>query len=305
MSDRSSFWKNHTQWPNDSEDYLFLARALDRLGRSMFPGTWTGTELGTETFKFADYVGCDDRFANNLLAEHQLDSGRQIIHARQGSNVLKGERGEGDPTGSAVTDLIDAIQRNHGLNVALSQGEMATALEIARKIDAQNATTIQRAVSVRASFAMLAHEGRLTTAYRSLATTSDVQIPPVWWDTDKTELRFYCGQLNPKNPFGDERVGGAWIFVCRKSLEQVTSMDSRSGLTAEMSPASYSAAAAEKIFKQWRDQRGADIPSEREDTAYMKQFRVGRETVRAFRKQVPRLPRGRQGQLKREAKTSG
>lgn len=222
MSDRSTFWKNDTQWPNDSESYLFLARALNRLGKSIFPSSWTGTEFATETFKFADYIWHDPRFANNLLAEHHPNSGRHIIHAPQPSNIVRGKWGEGDPTGSAIADMIGAIQRDQELDVILSKDEMGVARTIAEKIDAQNEAIVHRAEKAKADFVRLSREGRVATAYRSLGTNIDVPIPPVWWDTEVVEFRFYCGQLNPMLPFGKERVGGAWIFVSRTSVDWLT-----------------------------------------------------------------------------------
>jgi hypothetical protein len=58
-------------------------------------------------------------------------------------------------------------------------------------------------------------------------------------------------------------------------------------------PLRYSAADVQAKFKEWRNQRGNDIPSMREDVAYMKQFNVGRDAVRDLRKPELKLPRGR------------
>jgi hypothetical protein len=297
MSDRSNFWKNNSQWPDDSVSYLFLARALDRLGKSFFPNIWTGAELWTETFKLSDYIWCDDRFANNLLAENEPRGGRRIIHALQSSNVIRGERGEGDPTGSKITDSIDALRRNSGLDIELSESERKAAHLIAKKLDVLNEPLINRARIVRAEFVKIAKEGTLTTAYRAIGTAVDVPIPPVWWDTDHVCSRFYCGQLNPKSPYGDEQVGGAWIFVFRKSLDQIIARDRSidGSQNAKSRTVRYSGTAAKQKFREWRGQRGTDIPTEREDIAHMKQFGVGRDAVRDLRETVPKLPRGRPG----------
>jgi hypothetical protein len=46
-------------------------------------------------------------------------------------------------------------------------------------------------------------------------------------------------------------------------------------------------------FKEWREARGNNVPTVREDVAYMKQFGVGRDEVRELSKGYPRLARGR------------
>jgi hypothetical protein len=300
MSDRSNFWKTNAQWPNDSESHVFLAGALRRLGKTMFPDTWSGAELSIDAIKLADYVMCDDRLANNFLAEHQPNSGRQIIPPKEASNVVKGLRGEGDPTGSRVTDAIEAIKRNSGLDIKISESEWKDVLRIAAQLDFQNEPFIQRAQKVKTEFVRLAREGTLATSYRSLGAPADIPIPPVWWDADNVEFRFYCGQLDPKSPFGDAGVGGAWIFVSRESLTLVTAdaaLSNRVEPETEHSARRYSHTAAETEFKKWRASRGNDIPTELEDIAHMQRFNVGRDKVRDLRKSHPRLPRGRRRTL--------
>ncbi|MET4487281.1 hypothetical protein [Bradyrhizobium sp. LA7.1] len=51
-------------------------------------------------------------------------------------------------------------------------------------------------------------------------------------------------------------------------------------------------ASIEPKFREWRERRGDDIPTEAEDIAYMKQFGVGRDAVRTLRLRFPRRQRG-------------
>lgn len=55
----------------------------------------------------------------------------------------------------------------------------------------------------------------------------------------------------------------------------------------------YSETAVQAKFREWRDQRGDDIPTITEDVEHMKQFGVGRNKVRDLRKNALRLPRGK------------
>jgi hypothetical protein len=66
-----------------------------------------------------------------------------------------------------------------------------------------------------------------------------------------------------------------------------------SGSPSATGPARYSWPAVQAKFHEWRAQRGEDIPTEKEDIAYMKQFGVGRDKVRELRQTARRLPRGK------------
>jgi hypothetical protein len=111
------------------------------------------------------------------------------------------------------------------------------------------------------------------------------------------------------NPGPDTEIDGVRcpVFFLRDEFEKfVTSafdsavaFSSRPIISANAAPVHdhkplrYSPADAQAKFKDWRNQRGNDIPSEREDVAYMKQFNVGRDAVRDLRKPELKLPRGR------------
>jgi hypothetical protein len=42
------FWADTQQWPRDSKDYVFLARAIHEIGRAMHGSAWTGNEFTDE-----------------------------------------------------------------------------------------------------------------------------------------------------------------------------------------------------------------------------------------------------------------
>jgi hypothetical protein len=76
--------------------------------------------------------------------------------------------------------------------------------------------------------------------------------------------------------------------------QSVSSTNNSAVPTAERkAPGRYSESDARFKFREWRKERGGDIPSEREDIAHMKQFGVGRDKVRELRKTAPKLPRGK------------
>jgi hypothetical protein len=44
MVSRMSIWQDKVSWPDDTTDYIFLGRAVDAVGRSIFGNDWTGRE---------------------------------------------------------------------------------------------------------------------------------------------------------------------------------------------------------------------------------------------------------------------
>jgi hypothetical protein len=45
----SQFWSNPSAWPRDTSDWIFLARAFQKVGSAMFGQHWTGEETITKT----------------------------------------------------------------------------------------------------------------------------------------------------------------------------------------------------------------------------------------------------------------
>src|SRR5690349_10255169 len=44
----NKFWASTYKWPEDPKGYVFLARAVQRVGSAMFGGAWTGREVLAE-----------------------------------------------------------------------------------------------------------------------------------------------------------------------------------------------------------------------------------------------------------------
>jgi hypothetical protein len=42
------FWAEPHRWPRDPAGYVFLARAVEEIGRAMFDARWTGKEVTTD-----------------------------------------------------------------------------------------------------------------------------------------------------------------------------------------------------------------------------------------------------------------
>ena len=44
MDERTTFWLSPGRWPRDTADFVFLARAVDHIGKVLFEDVWVGTE---------------------------------------------------------------------------------------------------------------------------------------------------------------------------------------------------------------------------------------------------------------------
>lgn len=81
MTSQMEFWRKSIGWPNDNSSYVFLARAVHAVGKSMFGSDWTGDEPCRDFLKalpvFPERSGWRAKLAHDLLVKHHPESNRQ------------------------------------------------------------------------------------------------------------------------------------------------------------------------------------------------------------------------------------
>jgi hypothetical protein len=170
-------------------------------------------------------------------------------------------------------------------------------------------SALERFSRVQDQIIQFAETEKLITALRPDAGGDPVAIHRSFWNSERLSVRFYRCQMNPRDPFavGVAGDGYCWIFVTRESLQDCLAFvrggpseipaDARTPseliVDAKNEIQKISIKARAEKFKEWRESRGDNIPSEREDIAHMKPFGVGRDAVRELRRNAPKLPRGR------------
>jgi hypothetical protein len=253
MNIRLNFWRDPSRWPRDTASHVFLARAAHEMGKALFRADWTGGEPCVELMQSIPVEGSSRR-------QHSVKKLWAEIHS----------------------------------TIAQDRKDKGPALERFSKVQEQ--------------IIQFAEAEKLIAALRPIAGGDPVTVPRSWWNSERLSVRFdYC-QMNPKKPF-DIGIAGddyQWIFVTRVSLVDCLSLvkTSLETVTGGEPAAILGPAAKDKLlpisvkvrnetFKQWRESRGDDIPSEREDVAYMKRLGVGRDAVRELRRNAPKLSRGR------------
>jgi hypothetical protein len=297
MNARLEFWKNSTGWPRDPISYVFLARAVHTIGKSMFGLEWTGDEPCLDLMQvlptFPIRSGGSAYFAHELLIKHYPEFNRQPL--------------KWPPVGSSFGLLPPSV------DFTLEEWDAARA--IVAKDHEQKMPGLRRFSQVQDRIVQLAEAELLITAVREKAGGDPTPIPRSWWNSERISNRFDFCQMNPEDRFGIGSAGDRyqWIFVTRESLISCSGDTStshydeqRPGAVATTSPAAplrsedqakprrrVAGAKIEPEFKLWREQQvGGYIPTEAEDVAHMKQLGVGRDTVRTLRKKFPTRERG-------------
>jgi hypothetical protein len=292
MNVRLKFWNNSIGWPRDNSSYVFLARAVHAIGKSMFGAEWAGDEPSLELMQELPLIpersGWRASLAHDLLVKHHPEFNRQPRKSSQ--------RSFGSPPSFEFTGK-----------------EWITAVMIVKKHNEQKMPGVRRFFEVRDRIIQLAEAGFLITAIREEAGGDPTPIPRHWWHSERIRNRFdYC-QLNPDDPYGLGFAGDGyqWIFVTRESLMScaggVSSDDEQHPKSVATTPASepsppddqakpqrrLAEAKIEPEFKRWREQQPEGyLPTEAEDIAHMKQQGVGRDAVRELRKKFPTRERG-------------
>jgi len=292
MNVRLEFWKNSIGWPRDNDSFVFLARAVHAMGKSMFGHEWTGDDPCLDLMQSLPTLplssGSRAQFAHGLLVKHHPEFNREpFILMRRPFGVPPSLKFTGE--------------------------EWEAARSIVAKDHEQKMPGAKRFFQARDRIVQLAEAGLLITALRERAGGDPVPIPRRFWNSERILNRFDLCQMNPDDPYGLGIAGDRyqWIFVTRESLMSCA----RGAFTAEddqtpkpVAPAPAPVASPEdpakpprrlaesKIepeFRQWREQQPEGyIPTEAEDIAHMKQLRVGRDAVRELRKQFPTRERG-------------
>jgi hypothetical protein len=196
------FWSAPDRWPMDPNSYIFLARAVSRIGEAMFGPEWTGTETTTKIFAPS-------------LRELNKSSPAERIWAYQA--LMRGSRKyRKKHTAPVARYTPSSLIARH-----LTPGEWKEAQTIIRQEYEAAGPALQRFAAVQREITKRCESGELISAIRA----KDGGMRPVssqWWNTDNAHARFAMCQLNPKEPFSVASAGDnfCWIFLNIASLER-------------------------------------------------------------------------------------
>ncbi|MGR9312163.1 hypothetical protein ACU8MX_22430 [Rhizobium leguminosarum] len=215
MDDESKFWIDRKRWPDDAMGYVFLANAVHRLGKFLFPDDWDGSETYTDApYQFWLVVnGTTWPIEPEEATKNQkVDVHRLLLKFRpefkRDPDIKRG------PFGPEVQ--------------AFTREEWGAGIEEAKRINAENASKLRRKHEVRRFIkeAVLDESLRFVLLPVRGGAFSKPQ-DRTWWNRKDHDNIFVWCQINPKQPLGIG-VGGddfQYVFVDETDLEHITSQE--------------------------------------------------------------------------------
>jgi hypothetical protein len=183
-------------WPRDPHGYVFLARALEKIGAAM-DDQWTGTEATTDYVQPlpADRASLWDRQrADILLHKHRPDLGRPDF-------VM----------GNSLHEFTDEHWR--------------IARELAQRLHTEGLPRFERLQAAQAEIVRRSTTNELILRIRPISGGPWKDFEKDWWNMDKPEERFSRCSIDPNYPFSDrpswKKDNDHWIFAAQDSLDQM------------------------------------------------------------------------------------
>ncbi|WP_161850400.1 hypothetical protein [Bradyrhizobium sp. CCBAU 051011] len=188
------FWLKSNDWPRDTASHIFLARAMDSIGKVLFGENWHGVlDITSElppslpiSMRHTD-ISTRNR-AYDLLVKHRPDRG--------------------------------LTPRGTSRSRELCEEEWSAARDVVSEQRAAVRPSVDRFKGVEQALLSGAESGKIFTAFRSTDGGQFTDMPAWWWNTEKISNRFLRCQINPRDPFGAGFAGKdyCWIFVTHESL---------------------------------------------------------------------------------------
>jgi hypothetical protein len=192
------FWAKRSAWPHDPAGYVFLARALDEIGRAKFGNEWTGKESITESVSLLPLIP-------ELARPYEKEQAHKAL-------VTKRPEFQRQPV---------RYGRYGPAKIMFTSEEWAAARATVQHEHDTRLPALQRLAAVQKEIVKRCEAGELVSAIRPVAGGAMREVPRDWWNTEKWHSRFVMCQLNPRKPFELGIAGDnyCWIFVTRQSLD--------------------------------------------------------------------------------------
>jgi hypothetical protein len=190
-----SLWEAPNKWISDPEGFVFLPRAIDRVGKAAFSNEWTGAEPTTPIIPSLPPV--------SAFASRQV---RLEVHDLLRAECPQFQRGPLKPP----------------FDPSFTNTEWEAAQELCQRKYLETQPALLRFNKVCETVASGCRSGALVSAWRPRDGGGMTPIPTVWWNTEGEVLRsrFIHFSLDPKHPFQagltEQR---AWICVSSASLD--------------------------------------------------------------------------------------
>jgi hypothetical protein len=206
------FWARPHAWPRDPHGYIFLARAVEEIGRAIFGADWTGKEVTTELVR-------------SLPDQHEA-SGSDALYAHEVLMKLP-QHAKQLPKPESLPPSLNNLARQTRRAVifrpeSFTREQWSAAQAAIRCQQEERAPAWRRLSTVQLKIVTLCESGELKSAVRRTAGGAMRSVSRDCWNTERWYDRFTVCQLNPNKPFGLGFAGDdyCWIFLTRESLDR-------------------------------------------------------------------------------------
>ncbi|NSZ61893.1 hypothetical protein G6L16_000925 [Agrobacterium tumefaciens] len=219
MNDRFQFWANPASWPDDAYGFVFLARAIDRIGKATFAGEWTGTEPVARP-PIQPPNGREFNSLSRLTAAKE-DFQREIAALIWAANPKKLEWET--ETVKVAGSLSGGGGRSHQLQV-LAKDAMSFGVGLVLEENKKRVEAGERWSRILTTLKDALRDGRLE--FVTLPTRGgafSASHPKEWWNVPDIANRVAICRMNPAVPFcpGFDGNGYEHIFVKEADLERL------------------------------------------------------------------------------------
>lgn len=270
MDDRFQFWKNPASWPDDAYGFVFLARAIQRIGRATFAGEWTDTEPFTAPLietpqgmiqRGVPALAALEAYRKELSAliassdPSKLSWKVETYHVRPPLQPLRTVR---DATRSGLWPTVpsdDGVRTRQVLSdEALKYGEGLIPEENRRRNEGK-----ARWARVLGLMKDALRDGKL--GYVTLPTHGgafSAPRPKEWWNVHSIENRLTMCRMNPASPYGSGFAGNGYeyIFVREDNLDSLLPLPPKPKTGDDVKAIEDKAAAIYDRLKAENDGRG-------------------------------------------------
>jgi hypothetical protein len=219
---KPSFWFDQDNWPKDTAQWTFLARAHNQIGKILFGEEWTANEILEEQPGYVMPPGV-----------WQLDTDRKDVKRAP----LKGRVA-------------------HYTRRASSEFSQYIRAEVARKLNKEGKPALERLHRVRSEIASQCETGKLRSGTRAINGGAIEPMLPELWNGERLTPRFEWCQIDLKEPFGLGTTGKRfrWIFIATDSLESfLKDMEKQKPTAKVKQTASQKAKCEDWLIEQMRE----------------------------------------------------
>jgi hypothetical protein len=198
MNDRLQFWSENQSWPRDPVGYIYLARAVNQIGKATFGNEWSGADPGTK------------------LPQLLPSKGSATVWEKIRAHDLIESQFPNRPTRKMTGPLWARSAPD------FSDDEWTAAQAIVADLQCKAIPSCRRFSKVRETIIRECEAGQLTAAYRA-HDGSMQEVPRQHWNGNNLENRFVICLYNPGDPFSIGFSGDRFleIFVTSNSLKTI------------------------------------------------------------------------------------